>query len=205
MSAWPSRHSVGPSRLAAQPRDEVRPLGLAPTSSHSKPASASSSREHLLGRALVARRVEVSIRISRWSSSTAAAPSCGRVATAASPIAARLPPAGGSAAILERCERLFDTGEDVPLAAPACRPTEAPLAARMRPRDLGELVGQEHLLGEGSTLRAAIESGEPHSAVFYGPPGSGKTTLARIVAANARAAPSRRRRRSTPAAPRCAP
>ncbi len=58
----------------------------------------------------------------------------------------------------------------------------APLAARMRPRTLEELAGQEHLLGEGSALRVAIESGEPHSAVFYGPPGTGKTTLARIIA-----------------------
>jgi putative ATPase len=47
---------------------------------------------------------------------------------------------------------------------------------------LGELVGQEHVLGEGSTLRSAIESGHPHSAILYGPPGSGKTTLARIAA-----------------------
>ncbi|CAN5476194.1 replication-associated recombination protein A [soil metagenome] len=57
-----------------------------------------------------------------------------------------------------------------------------PLAVRMRPRNLDELVGQEHLLGEGSALRTAIESGEPHSAILYGPPGAGKTTLARIIA-----------------------
>ena len=55
----------------------------------------------------------------------------------------------------------------------------------MRPRSLDELVGQEHVLGEGSALRTAIESGHPHSAILYGPPGSGKTTLARIAAAGA--------------------
>ena len=58
----------------------------------------------------------------------------------------------------------------------------SPLAVRMRPRSLDDLVGQEHLLGEGSTLRRAIEAGEPHSMVLYGPPGTGKTTIARIVA-----------------------
>jgi putative ATPase len=63
-----------------------------------------------------------------------------------------------------------------------------PLAVRMRPRDLGEFVGQAHLLGEGSALRTAIEQGRPHSMVLYGPPGAGKTTLARMVAEHSRAA-----------------
>src|SRR5436190_3259606 len=67
-------------------------------------------------------------------------------------------------------------------------PPGVPLAARMRPRTLDELVGQEHVLGEGSALRTAIEQGRPFSMVLYGPPGTGKTTLARIVAASADAA-----------------
>jgi putative ATPase len=58
----------------------------------------------------------------------------------------------------------------------------------MRPRNLDELVGQEHILGEGSALRTSIESGHPHSAILYGPPGSGKTTLARIAASGAQGA-----------------
>jgi putative ATPase len=65
---------------------------------------------------------------------------------------------------------------------------DAPLAVRMRPRSLDELVGQEHVLGEGSALRTAIESGHPHSAILYGPPGAGKTTLARIAASGAQGA-----------------
>src|ERR671929_611716 len=63
-----------------------------------------------------------------------------------------------------------------------------PLAARMRPRSLGEFVGQEHLLGRGSALRRAIEEGRTHSMILYGPPGTGKTTLARMLATNASAA-----------------
>jgi putative ATPase len=62
-----------------------------------------------------------------------------------------------------------------------------PLAARLRPRDLTEFVGQAHLLGEDSALRAAVERGVPHSMILYGPPGSGKTTLARMVAERSQA------------------
>jgi len=58
----------------------------------------------------------------------------------------------------------------------------------MRPRSLDEMIGQEHVVGPGSALRSAIESGKPHSAILYGPPGAGKTTLARIAAAGAQGA-----------------
>jgi putative ATPase len=58
----------------------------------------------------------------------------------------------------------------------------------MRPATLEDFVGQSHLLAEGSALRRAIEEGRPHSMILYGPPGSGKTTLARIIAAQTRAA-----------------
>src|SRR3954463_10895160 len=83
-------------------------------------------------------------------------------------------------------DQLFETGDGAPRTGVPSQ--DAPLAVRMRPRDLDELAGQTHLLEPGSALRTAVESGEPHSAIFYGPPGSGKTTVARIIAARAKGA-----------------
>jgi len=84
-------------------------------------------------------------------------------------------------------DQLFE--EDAP--APGRTPVPArdqPLAARMRPATLDELVGQEHLLEPGSALRTALQEGRPHSMLLYGPPGTGKTTIARLMAVNASAA-----------------
>ena len=62
--------------------------------------------------------------------------------------------------------------------------THSPLAERLRPKNLGEVIGQQHLLGVGLPLRIAFESGEPHSCILWGPPGVGKTTIARLMASS---------------------
>lgn len=85
-------------------------------------------------------------------------------------------------AMVRAQESLFD-GDVGPVgAALPAADALAPLAERLRPRTLDEVIGQGHLLGPGQPLRAAIESGRLHSMILWGPPGVGKTTLARLLA-----------------------
>ena len=72
---------------------------------------------------------------------------------------------------------LFDLSTDHSLS-----PAQAPLADRMRPQSLDDYIGQKHLLGPGMLLRQMLEKDMVSSMIFWGPPGSGKTTLARIIA-----------------------
>jgi len=88
------------------------------------------------------------------------------------------------------------TGDPAPPSSPAQAPragaepqlSRAPLATRMRPRTLDEYVGQRHAVGTGSVLRRALDAGQSPSLILWGPPGSGKTTLAQLIAAGVSAA-----------------
>ena len=84
--------------------------------------------------------------------------------------------------------QLFAPDDGPPRTRTGVPAREAPLAVRLRPATVDELVGQQHLLGAETALRRALTDGRPHSMILYGPPGTGKTTLARLVAATARAA-----------------
>jgi putative ATPase len=82
-------------------------------------------------------------------------------------------------------DKLFEAEAGVDaVAGDAAHAADAPLAARVRPQQLRDFVGQERVLAPGSSLRVALERGEPHSMILYGPPGSGKTTLARMFASS---------------------
>ncbi|HEX7767757.1 MAG TPA: AAA family ATPase, partial [Nitrospira sp.] len=80
-----------------------------------------------------------------------------------------------------------DPGPDLFAAPQSGRKTEAPLAERMRPREFADFVGQDEIVGPDRPLRKAIEFDRLSSVIFWGPPGSGKTTLAHLIARHTKA------------------
>ena len=79
-------------------------------------------------------------------------------------------------------DELLDNQQDISPSTSSVQPIVQPLAERMRPTTLDEVIGQKHLLGPGAPLRVAFENHRPHSMILWGPPGVGKTTLARLMA-----------------------
>src|SRR3989304_5487230 len=89
-------------------------------------------------------------------------------------------PAARSRATIDAWRRAMSLFDEAAAQAPA------PLAARLRPRSLDEFVGQAHLVGAGRALRTALDADQVHSLILWGPPGTGKTSLALIIAARTR-------------------
>jgi putative ATPase len=94
----------------------------------------------------------------------------------------RAPPPPDSGSVAGVSDTLFGPEDPAVAASPAASAAGAPLAARMRPRTMGEMVGQPHLLGPEGPLRAAVEADRLPSVILWGPPGTGKTTLAHVAA-----------------------
>src|SRR3954447_15852845 len=176
VSTCPRKQRPGPSERPRRRATRFGRSGSAASSSHSKSAASSISLRNSCAARSLPGGFTVLNWISRWSSSVVR---CSR---------------SGMFAQYRRCqnsgvEQLFDAGDKEPAKARARVPrAEQPLPVRMRPAALDRFVGQEHILGEDSALRRAIEEGRPHSMILYGPPGTGKTTLARMLATNASAA-----------------
>ena len=176
---------MGPSEGAAQASDEVRPALDGRQQLAFEAGALEQLLEELLGGLLVAGRVD-GVEPDQLLEQLGRAPlEIGSLGHRPRILArsCRRPASARIAAV----ERLFDSGEPPP-RRDAVPIGDQPLASRMRPTGLDGFVGQEHLLGPGSALRAAIEEGRPQSMVLYGPPGTGKTTLARMLAGNAEAA-----------------